>query len=561
MIKIIIDTTKKCPGLYSAYIQIPYNQILIDIIKTAQISLYDKKNKIWEIDITSLPKILDAFTLQDDVELIDKSFSPEEDILVKIDPAKLKTKPFNYQLDGINYGLNHDKWLLLDAPGLGKTLQVIYIAESLKKQNLIEHCLIICGINTLKYNWKKEIYKHGTEDAIILGERINTKGKIVKEGIKYRKEQLSKKIDEFFIIVNIETLRDDDIVKLINNGKNNIDMIVVDEIHHCKSPVSQQGKNLQKLKNAKYKIGLTGTLIMNSPLDSYVPLKWIGKEHSNYSTFKNYFIKYGGFFHNEIIGYKNINVLKKEIEEISLRRTKDLLDLPEKTVIDEFVEMDNQQKAFYDNIINGVFEDIDKVELNSDQVLSIVSRLRQATSSPSMLTSLNIESSKILRAVDLAEQILYNNNKVVIFSIFKETLNQLKDKLAEFHPLLCTGDYSDDEISENIEKFQKDDSYKILLATTQKMGTGITLTAASYMIFIDCPWTAADCEQCEDRIHRIGSNNSVFIYYFWNTDTFDMQVKQIVQDKSIIEDYIIDNQINQNFVERLKKLILDLRIS
>lgn len=134
MIKIIIDTPKKCPGLYSAYIQIPYNQILIDIIKISQISLYDKKNKVWEIDITSLPKILDAFTVQDDIELIDNSFSPEEDILVKIDPENLKTKPFNYQLDGINYGLNHDKWLLLDAPGLGKTLQVIYIAESLRNK-------------------------------------------------------------------------------------------------------------------------------------------------------------------------------------------------------------------------------------------------------------------------------------------------------------------------------------------------------------------------------------------------------------------------------------------
>lgn len=561
MIKIIIDTPKKCPGLYSAYIQIPYNQLLIDIIKTSQISLYDKKNKIWEIDITSLPKIIDKFTLHDEIELIDNSFNLEEDIILKVDPEKLKTKPFDYQIEGINYGLNHDKWLLLDAPGLGKTLQVIYIAESLKKQNLIEHCLIICGINTLKYNWKKEIYKHGTEDAIILGERINTKGKVVSEGIKYRKDQLSKKINEFFIIVNIETLRDDEIIKLINNGKNKIDMIVVDEIHHCKSPTSQQGKNLQKLKNADYKIGLTGTLIMNSPLDSYVPLKWIGKEHSNYSTFKSYYVKYGGFFHNDIIGYKNTDTLKKEIAEVSLRRTKELLNLPEKTIIDEFVDMDNQQRVFYDNIINGIFEDIDKVELNSDQVLSIVSRLRQATSSPSMLTSQEINSSKILRAVDLSEQILYNNNKVVIFSIFKETLNQLKDKLKEFNPLICTGDYSDEEISSNIEKFQTDDSYKVLLATTQKMGTGVTLTAASYMIFIDCPWTSADCEQCEDRIHRIGSKDSVFIYYLWNTNTFDMQVKQIVQDKSIIEDYIIDNQINEHFVERLKKLILDLKIS
>lgn len=561
MIKIIIDTPKKCPGLYSARVQFQYNQVLIDIIKTAQISLYDKKTKIWEIDITSLPKILDKFTIYDNIELIDNSLNIDQDILLKIDSQNLRTKPFDYQLDGINYGLNHDKWLLLDAPGLGKTLQVIYIAEALKKQDLIEHCLIICGINTLKYNWKKEIYKHGTEDAIILGERINTKGKIINEGIKYRKEQLSKKINEFFIIINIETLRDDEIVKLINNGKNKIDMIVVDEIHHCKSPTSQQGKNLQKLKNATYKIGLTGTLIMNSPLDSYVPLKWIGKEHSNYSTFRNYYLKYGGFFHNEIIGYKNINILKKEIEEVSLRRTKEILNLSEKTIIDEFVDMDNQQRIFYDNIINGVFEDIDKVELDSDQVLSLVSRLRQATSSPSILTSQNIQSSKILRAVDLSEQIVYNNDKVVIFSIFKETLNQLKNKLEVFNPLLCTGDYSDEEISRNIEKFQNDDSCKILLATTQKMGTGVTLTAASYMIFIDCPWTSADCEQCEDRIHRIGSKNSVLIYYLWNTDTFDMQVKQIVQDKSLVEDYIIDNRINENFVERLKKLILDLKDS
>jgi len=54
-------------------------------------------------------------------------------MLIDIDVTKLKTKPFDYQLEGINYGINHDKWLLLDSPGLGKTLQVIYIAESLKK--------------------------------------------------------------------------------------------------------------------------------------------------------------------------------------------------------------------------------------------------------------------------------------------------------------------------------------------------------------------------------------------------------------------------------------------
>ena len=121
-------------------------------------------------------------------------------------------------------------------------------------------------------------------------------------------------------------------------------MIIVDEIHTCKSPTSQQGKNLLKLKNAKYKIGLTGTVIMNSPVDAYMPLKWIGKEHSNFSTFKKYYFQYGGLFNNEIVGYKNINVLKDELSQVSLRRTKELLNLPEKNIIHEIIDLNNEQR-------------------------------------------------------------------------------------------------------------------------------------------------------------------------------------------------------------------------
>lgn len=64
-----------------------------------------------------------------------------------------------------------------------------------------------------------------------------------------------------------------------------------------------------------------------------------------------------------------------------------------------------------------------------------------------------------------------------------------------------------------------------MLCTTHKMGTGVTLNSASYMIFVDCPWTAAECEQCEDRIHRIGSKAPVFIYYLWCNDSVDLDVK------------------------------------
>lgn len=557
MIKIIIDYPEKLPGNYSCFITFPYNEQIINCIKQSQIYIYDKITKIWEIDLTSLSYFIDNVITLDNIEIT--SLIPEiiETSNVSIDNFNFKTCPFDYQLEGIKYGLNHNKWLLLDAPGLGKTLQIIYIAQQLKLKELIQHCLIVCGINTLKYNWKKEIEKHSDLSCMILGDKITSKGNRVNQSIDYRLKQLSNDINEFFIITNIETLRDDRIIKQLNKGKNKIDMIVVDEIHTCKSPTSQQGKNLLKLKNAKYKIGLTGTVIMNSPVDAYMPLKWIGKEHSNFSTFKKYYFQYGGLFNNEIIGYKNINVLKDELSQVSLRRTKELLDLPEKNIIHEIIDLNIEQKQLYNEIIQGIYDNLDKIDLDSDQVLSMVQRLRQVTSCPSILTNLKIESSKIQRTVDLCDQIIYNNDKVVVFSIFKETLRQLFLKLVNFSPLLCTGDQSDEEIADNIEKFQNDNNYKIMLCTPQKMGTGVTLTSASYMIFIDCPWTSAQCEQCEDRIHRIGSNKSVFIYYLWNAETFDLNVKQIVEDKSLLEDYIVDNKINQNLVSRLKKLIVD----
>lgn len=561
MIIITISAPIKCPGMLSAFIQFPYNEEILNVIKLSDCHIYNKKTRTWEIDITSLPKILDKLTLLDDIQLIDNdNYTIMNSNSYKVNFTEFKTQPFDYQLEGIEYGLNHNNWLLLDAPGLGKTLQVIYIAEQLKKYKNIEHCLIICGINTLKYNWKKEIEKHSNLSCMILGEKLNTKGKYVTQGIQYRLSQLKEKINEFFVIMNIETLRDTSILKQINSGINSFDMIIVDEIHCCKSQSSQQGHNLLKLSSAKYKIGLTGTVILNSPFDCYVPLKWIGCEHSNFSTFKNYYCKYGGLFNHEIIGYKNIDVLKEQLNQFSLRRTKNLLNLPEKNIIDELIEMNDDQRNFYNDILSGVFDKLDKVSLNDNQILSLIVRLRQATSCPTILTSSNIQSSKIQRAIDLTEQIIQNGDKVVIYSIFKETLNQLQ-KILNSKALLCTGDIDNSIIQKNIELFQSNSNYNILLCTPQKMGTGITLTSASYMIFIDCPWTAAVCEQCEDRIHRIGSKDPVFIYYLWNNDTFDLKIKDLISDKSILENWVVDDYVDPNFVERLKKLVFDLKIS
>ena len=560
-----ISPTIKLPGLSSLTVKVNYDKRIVDTIHQIPNAIWHKKESVWEIPLTSLSRAVNLLTNFDDIEFKPLENGPVDNLYyhennsTDIHSKAYKTKLFEHQESGIRYGLTHDRFLLLDQPGLGKTLQMIYLAEELKARDNIEHCFIICGLNTLKYNWKKEIEKFSNLDCKILGEKKTKKGKDKIGSVKDRLEDLKNPIKEFFIITNIETLRNEDIIKELKNkkAKNKIDMMVLDECHVCKNPSSQQGKNLLKI-SAKYMIGLTGTLLLNSPLDAYVPLRWLGIENSTYTNYKFYYCNYTGFFNNILEGYKNTEVLKDVLEKYALRRTKDLLDLPEKTIIHEELSMENDQDKFYYNIVEGLGEQVDKVNINTSTLLSMIVRLRQATACPSILSSDDISAVKINRAIDLVEQIVAGGDKVVIFSVFKPTLEEIANRIKEYNPLICTGDLKDEEISQNIDKFQNYENYKVMLATTAKMGTGITLNRASYAIFIDAPWTAAQCQQCEDRIHRIGSKDPVFIYYLWVKDTIDERVRQVVETKEAMADYIIDDKLSPGAIENLKQYILDI---
>lgn len=558
MIRVQERRTEKLPGITSLFVTFDYNKSVLDEIRLLSNCIFNEKTKEWEIPLTNLHEFIDRCCKHDTIivsMLHDAEHVSESSQLSN----SYQTTPFQHQLEGIKFGLEHDTWLLLDAPGLGKTLQLTYLAQELKQQRGLEHCLIICGINTLKTNWKNEIEKHSNLSCRILGQRITRKGKLVIEGIPERLKQLQNPIDEFFVITNVETLRDEKILNaILKNKYNKFDMIVLDEVHKCKSHESLQGKHLLKLNKAKYRVGLTGTLLLNNPLDCYVPLKWIGAEKANYSTFRYYYCTYGGPFNNMLVGFKNLEVLKNQIEQNSLRRTKDILQLPPKNVITEYVDLNDAQQIFYDNVKAGIAQEVDKVVLRPANVLAMVSRLRQATACPSILTTENIPSSKIERAIDLAEEIVSSGEKVVIFSTFKETVKILAKELQHIGLVVATGDNTDYEIECAKEQFQTNPEVKIFLGTHQKCGTGITLTAASYMIFIDTPWTSAEFVQACDRIYRIGTTDSVFIYNLVANGTVDERVLELVNDKEALADYIIDDKITQRGLASLQKYIEDL---
>ena len=560
MIKIVERQTVKLPGLTSLFVSFDYNKLIVDELKLLGNTFYNADTREWEVPLTCLADLVDRTCKIDSISIYPAASSADGCAGdVTLHPDTYKTQPFDYQLEGIKQGLKQDSWLLLDAPGLGKSLQLMYLAQELKQRDNIKHCLVVCGINTLKTNWKAEIEKHSNLTCTILGQRINRNGKLVIDGVDKRVAQLMNPIDEFFVITNIETLRDDRIIKALNTNKHNkFDMIILDEAHVCKSVTSQQTKNLLKIKGAKYRIAATGTLLLNNPMDTYVPLKWIGAERSTHSNFKYYYCNFGGPFGNELLGFRNLDTLKQQLDACSLRRTKDILNLPPKNVINEYVDMNDVQAIFYDNIKQGIIDQVDKVHMSTANLLAMVSRLRQATACPSILTTDNIVSSKVERAVDLAEQIVSSGEKVVIFSTFKETVKVLYNKLKDLGVVVATGDNDDAEIEQAKQAFQTDTDVKIFLGTWQKAGTGITLTAASYMIFIDHPWTAAQCEQSEDRIHRIGTNKSVFIYRLIAKDTIDERVLELVNDKRALSSYVIDDEVPPEYIDSLRKYIQEL---
>lgn len=552
MIKIQeISPPNKVSGLSSVIVSFDYNPIIVDAIKTVSNYEYDKKTHLWEIPMNCLAQLLDALSLVDNIQLSLLEYEEPNEIeaISESEISQLKWEPFKHQVEAINFGLNKRCWLLLDSMGTGKTNTLMWLAETLKTRGIIDHCLVICGINTLKQNWKKAILKFGNETVRVLGERKTRTGRIYYASVAERAQELMEPIEEFFVVTNIETLRDPKIMEAFKKTKNNFGMIALDEAHKVNRG-SAQGDNFLKL-NADYKVAATGTLITNSPLSCYTPLKWIGKEHANVGTFKSQYCEFGGFHDSQVIGYKNLTLLKEVIDSCSLRRTLDDVksDMPPKTVNIEVIELEEEHKRFYEAIREGVKEEADLINLKSANLLALTTRLRQATACPSALTSQDIPSSKVLRCKEMVDELVSQGEKVVILSVFKETVSKLKEVLAEYNPSINTGDIPDDVVSRNIDDFQTNPNSLVFIGTWDKVSTGITLNAAAYMICIDTPYTYAMFSQGTDRIWRVDNTRPAFITVLVGADTIDERVMEIIETKKDLSDFLVDgvdNVVSQN---------------
>lgn len=569
-----ISPPRKISGLSSICVTFDFNQHIVDSLKTIPTFYYHKKDNVWEFPVCYLSRLLDNLTFLDKIQLklldIPKSDEFHFGNQLKLAPLNEKEKisfklaPFAHQLEAIDFGLTHEKWLLLDSMGLGKTNSIIWLAETLKRRGLIDHCFIICGVNSLKQNWKKEIQKFSTESAVILGEYTTRTGKVRYKSMDRRAEQLKEPIEEFFVITNLESLRDDRIIEAFKKSSNKFGMIAFDEAHRAATKNSQQGTNLLKL-DAPFKVAATGTLITNNPLSAYVPLSWTSNDKSTLTSYKSQYCNFGGIRNSQVIGFKNLDILQEEIKSCSIRRTLDQVraDMPPKTVTLEVLELEDSQRKFYEAIKEGVKEEADKIELKSANLLALTTRLRQATACPGLLTTQKIESIKITRCLEYIEELTSQGEKVVVLSVFKETLNDLAAKLGQFRFSLNTGDTPDAVVASNVERFQEDPNEQVFIGTWGKVGTGWTLNAASYLICIDTPYTDAMFSQGTDRIWRVNNERPAFIIVLICEDTIDERVQQIIETKKELGEYLVDgadfsNNTNSRLDDELLAIIRDL---
>lgn len=559
MIRISIAEPKKLANNIlvkkSAFVSFDYDGRVVEFIKNMSTRVYEPTTHTWEMPVQNIIALCNKF---EDVEIqIEGVFEDLTEKEMTVDIPKgysFKTKPFAHQIDGVRFGLSKEKFLLCDDQGLGKTKQIIDFVGCLSVENPIKKVLIICGVNSLKYNWQSEIGIHSNEKGWVLGTRYRKNGNAFEGSTADKIEDLDNLPDCKYIITNIETLRAgakkvnktkyefpvaEKIAKLCKDGVFSI--IAFDECHKSKNPTSLQSRAMSLL-NSKYMVAMSGTPLMNNPLDLYFPLSWLGYEEHSFYQFKQHYCTFGGWGGTEVVGYKNLDEIRAKMDKIMIRRLKmEVLDLPEKIHQVEYVDMLPKQKVIYNEVEAGIRSEIHKMTF-SNNPLSMLIRLRQATGYTGIISDTVKESAKLDRMEELVEELAESGKKCIIFSNWSNMTEIAKERLAKYNPAYITGDTKADERMAQVNRFQNDDKCKVIIGTIGAMGTGLTLTAAQTVIFLDSPWNRALKDQAEDRAHRIGTQGTVNIITICCKGTIDERIEDIVYRKGLISDALVDGK-------------------
>lgn len=460
----------------------------------------------------------------------DLSNATDSDIDIPLPPGK-ELRAF--QRAGVKYLSTLNSGLLADDMGLGKTIQAIALCNLLRPKKV----LIIC-MSSARWNWIDEWRAWSTLDLTV--------DLLIDGGAS-----------DVEIINHDKTYKRSDYIQSVD-----WDMVIVDETQFLKTPkarrtlavyggvkVEDYGKKRKVFKpiKAKYKLCLTGSPILNRPIEIYPTLHYLLP--SGFKDKLSFARRYCGATMGqrgvEMNGSSNEEELGKILRStIMIRRLKRdvLLDLPAK--VRQIIEIDATKKiksaikAKDDLGIPGELPDPDAINLNDDAYSALVK---------AMPAGKKIDFAEVARirkeegeemipyAIEHLEELFDSHQKVICFFVHQAVGEALKKHFGDSVAMIY-GKTAMHQRPEEYKKFQNDPKIRLFLGEYKSAGTSITLTAADRVVCAEFPWTPGEISQAEDRAHRIGQKSTVFIQHLVFRGSIGSTIlKYVVRKQEIIE--------------------------
>lgn len=443
--------------------------------------------------------------------------------------------PLSHQREAIQKLVENKKYILADDMGLGKTTSTIIAALECGAKKV----LIICPA-TLKINWKREIENYSDKSIYIAeGKNFDPNNDFV--------------IINYDIIKNFHDTKRKDESQIISA---NFDLVIVDEAHYIKNAQAQRTKLINDIVKKVDRIWLlTGTPMTSRPIDYYNLLSLVDSPVAK--NWMAYVIRYCSGYQFRVgprkvwnvMGASNLEELRDRTSNLTLRRLKeDVLDLPDKIITPIYLRLKSKE---YEEVMGEYYNWYEK---NPEESKSLTVQFTKLTKVRQI-----IADEKITQTIELAENIIEQDKKVIIFCNFTNSLNKILEHFGKTAVKL-DGSMSKAERQFSVDQFQENDKIKVFVGNIKAAGVGITLTAAEAVIMNDLSFLPSDHSQAEDRAYRYGQKSNVLVYY----PIFENTIEGIIYDilnkkKHVIATVMGDNNNSADYVEEILQRINEMR--
>lgn len=321
-------------------------------------------------------------------------------------------------------------------------------------------------------------------------------------------------------------------------------------VSNCKDGSTQQSKFAMGIaRDKEYILGLTGTPVVNKPKDLIPQLHILGQLVPVFGGYKKFIDRYceGGAGASNL---KELNYILNKNCFYRREKSEVLKDLPAKIRQVMLCEISNRKEyqEAEDNFVQYLKEtrgctDMEVAKKLRGEIMVKMGILKQISS-----------RGKLNEVQDFVNEIIDAGEKIILFC----SLREIGDRLKEMYPsaAMIRGGMSSEEKDCAVQKFQKEKTTQVIICSIKAAGVGLTLTASSRVAFIEFPWTFADCEQCEDRAHRIGQKDSVTATYFLGENTIDRYCYDLIQKKKAVAQTITGatDDVEEEVIDQLLNL-------